>query len=526
MISPGLMMRKSPLGTFWAAQALAIALFALAAAALTPGHAGAQELEKPGEAIYRDNCSQCHGGEGDAQGHGFKAMYPRPRDFTSGLFKFRGTESGEYPLPGDMEQMISNGMPGTAMPPWKHVLTKEQISQVATYISSFYMEEDDEMPEAMEIGTAPEVTPELVTRGRKLFEKLECFRCHGNEGRGDGYNSMTLKEDWHQGPIHPRNLTAGWFFRGGHTPRDIYRTVLYGLNGTPMPAHNEEEALKKEDDRWALAHYIHSLSPSSTEPNVSSTIIAKWVEDTLPSNVDHPLWKEATVNYVPMAAQVIVEPRLYQPSVRQLWVQALYNETEIALRVRWTDATSKDNEAIREAMKKKAEDSDKALDSFPVPVDELAIQFPSKFVVGQPLPYFLMGRPGKSVNLWVWRSDNRKLISGLSSGMGRFREGKGKSGLSSEIKYKDGQYALVVKRKRITQGKGQAQFPGDPGMIPISFSAVDGFKGEGGNKRAVATWYNLYLERTVSAKVFLMPLLVILIFAGIEWWLLRSARQA
>ncbi|MDH5752637.1 MAG: c-type cytochrome, partial [Deltaproteobacteria bacterium] len=397
-------MNISALKIFWG-PALAAQVLLLALVAGAPGvMAQEQDPDHPGRKIYDDMCSQCHGGMGDAKSHGFEAMYPRPRDFTSGMFKFRRTGSGEYPLEKDLVQMITNGMPGTAMPPWGHVLKPDEIRLVAQYIQKFYASPDDEPLEEKKITKAPQATPELIRQGRQVFEKLECFRCHGQEGRGDGYNSMVLREDWNQEPIYPRNLTAGWLFRGGREPEDIYRTVLFGLNGTPMPAHSEEAALKEEQARWALAHYIRSISGSTQEPAVKSNIISKFTEGPVPVGGAHPVWEEAEVYYIPLAAQVVVEPRLYQPSVRQLWVQSLYNDYEIGLKVRWTDSTTQDNAAIKEALKKRETDEGLEPGSLQPPADEMSIQFPSNYEIGRTLPYFLMGRPGNSVNLWQFKS--------------------------------------------------------------------------------------------------------------------------
>jgi cytochrome c oxidase cbb3-type subunit 2 len=41
---------------------------------------------------------------------------------------------------------------------------------------------------------------------------------------------------------------------------DIYRTITTGLSGTPMPAFKDAFP---DDDRWALAYYILSLSAFS-----------------------------------------------------------------------------------------------------------------------------------------------------------------------------------------------------------------------------------------------------------------------
>src|ERR1043166_10116422 len=64
--------------------------------------------------------------------------------------------------------------------------------------------------------SAPDATPERVHAGRELFNR-QCSACHGVDGPGG---------------MAP-NLTKGEFAHGG-TDWGIYRTITYGIKGTPM----------------------------------------------------------------------------------------------------------------------------------------------------------------------------------------------------------------------------------------------------------------------------------------------------
>jgi cytochrome c oxidase cbb3-type subunit I/II len=74
-----------------------------------------------------------------------------------------------------------------------------------------------------------------------------------------------LKDDFGF-PIRPADLTTGQF-KSGPVVQDIFRTMSTGLSGTPMPSF--QQALP-EEDRWALAYYVLSLSafkdPLTGEP--------------------------------------------------------------------------------------------------------------------------------------------------------------------------------------------------------------------------------------------------------------------
>ncbi|MDP6764758.1 MAG: c-type cytochrome, partial [SAR324 cluster bacterium] len=56
-----------------------------------------QKEHSKGRAVYEDNCAHCHGYEGDGQGYAFENVFPKPRDFTYGMFKIRTTPTGEEP---------------------------------------------------------------------------------------------------------------------------------------------------------------------------------------------------------------------------------------------------------------------------------------------------------------------------------------------------------------------------------------------------------------------------------------------
>ncbi len=51
----------------------------------SPRQATAENLAA-GKALYNENCSQCHGEKGDAQGVVADLLNPRPRDFRRGIY--------------------------------------------------------------------------------------------------------------------------------------------------------------------------------------------------------------------------------------------------------------------------------------------------------------------------------------------------------------------------------------------------------------------------------------------------------
>ena len=78
-------------------------LASLLVLALGFGAAAASAAEKPaanpsaGRAAYEQSCARCHGVQGAGDGVDAKRFYPRPRDFSMGVYKFRTTTSGTPP---------------------------------------------------------------------------------------------------------------------------------------------------------------------------------------------------------------------------------------------------------------------------------------------------------------------------------------------------------------------------------------------------------------------------------------------
>lgn len=225
-----------------------------------------------GEQVYGRRCAGCHGVEGDGNGPAATFMFKdRPRDFTKAVFKFRSTSSQSLPTDGDMMRTITRGVRGTSMPSW-HMLSEKARLSVIQYIKyklavdksdpaePYVVFEEEEAEQPIHIVRAPEPSEELVTQGKEIWHQAKCADCHGATGKGDGAKSAGLKDD-NKFSIVPADLTSGQF-KSGPAVSDIYRTISTGLSGTPMPSYSESFG---EEERWALAYYVMSLS-SFTDP--------------------------------------------------------------------------------------------------------------------------------------------------------------------------------------------------------------------------------------------------------------------
>lgn len=249
--------------TSWApASALALALV------VAPLPSWAQEAEPSaaddgaltaGRRIYDQTCAYCHGAEG--RGDGPVALFlardmaPRPRDFTSEPFKFRSTPSGELPTDEDLMRIVTEGRPGLMPGFW--ALSLEERRQVIAYVKSLVPDftAGVAVPEPLEIGPHPPASARSVALGETVYAKLQCAKCHGDGGEGDGPSAATLQTT-NGLAILPVDLTRPSSFGGGDDPEDVYRTFMTGMNGVPMPSY---AGVISEEEAWALVDFVLSL---------------------------------------------------------------------------------------------------------------------------------------------------------------------------------------------------------------------------------------------------------------------------
>jgi cytochrome c oxidase cbb3-type subunit 2 len=216
-----------------------------------------------GEIVYSKACAACHGSSGDGVSIAGQYLNPQPRNFTTGMFKFRSTPSGELPTDADLLRIVDIGVPGTQMPGWNTILTNQERADVVAYIKTFAADFKDGAPATIEVPTVPESTPELVKDGKMVYMLMECWACHGGRGKGDGISSKTLKDDYGK-KILPLDLTT-YRYRAGNDAATLYRTFTTGLNGTPMPAYALDGFLIAGDVNVDPSKYKEAYTPKEVD---------------------------------------------------------------------------------------------------------------------------------------------------------------------------------------------------------------------------------------------------------------------
>jgi cytochrome c oxidase cbb3-type subunit 2 len=165
------------------------------------------------------------------------------------------------------------------MPQWSN-LTKQQRADLVAWVKHFSPRWVSEKPGTpIQIPAEPEVTPERIKAGRDVFAKVQCWKCHGVEGKADGPSAATLTDD--QGrPILAFNFTEGARPKCGSTDQDLYKIFMTGLDGTPMPSFADNI---KPDEAWDLVFYLKALEPQkSKEKAIAKQLGLKPVDPNAP----------------------------------------------------------------------------------------------------------------------------------------------------------------------------------------------------------------------------------------------------
>lgn len=486
-----------------------------------------------GKLLYQRNCAACHGETGDGQGEALKFLSPKPRNFTEAKFKLVST-SNRLPTDDDLMQVISNGMPGSAMISFGHLPEQDRRAMVkyvryltrtgveARLIKAFKdAEEEVDMDEVAqdvkrittpgELVSIPNDLPgnDEASRGRgKALYMAQCATCHGETGRGEGGKEQ---RDDDGSPTKPRDFTQG-IFKGGRDLQALYHRTLIGMPGTPMPA----SAHLKPSEIADLVHYVQSLTPGDAQAKVEfkrQQLVAKRV----PAITDD-VWRN-----VP-ATTVVVIPLWWRDFLNpELQVQAVHDGKQVAVRLSWKDTTK--NDAVL-----RPEDFE----------DMAALQL----FRGEHEPFLGMGAKDANIDLWLWRatagrkpSDATSLMDDYPFEMPFYKDrikkgtvpppnfrtaeaagnqnvpGAGQSAsnlqaggfgsttfrpkmsqsVSASAQFESGRWSVVLRRPlTVAAGGGVSLEPGS--RCSIAFAIWDGEAKDRNGQKLISIWHDLVVE--------------------------------
>ena len=201
----------------WTAAALVLALSTSVSAAAAKDPAPDQGAE-----LYAENCSVCHGDDGNRSRWASKSLDPPPRDFTRKVIDR-----------AKMIRTVQQGIGDSAMPSFGSQLTDSQIATVVDFIRGRFMpgvEPGNRSRNAINRridAPMPRGLSGDPEKGKHLFHQ-SCTPCHGQKGLGDGPRAYFISPP-------PRNF---------QDPADgqilnrqaLFFAIKHGVQGRVMPA--------------------------------------------------------------------------------------------------------------------------------------------------------------------------------------------------------------------------------------------------------------------------------------------------
>lgn len=191
-----------------------------------------------GQKLYDTYCVSCHGKDLDGQGILSAMLDPLPRSFNR--YQFVASYDERF------KTSILEGVKGTSMPAWKDVMTDEQAQTLVDFIIEKSLVDAPDNFKRMDVSLPKIGDAErrdwknkglLIEAGdpEKGFEAFQqaCTSCHGKLANGKGPNAYALEH-----PL-PRNLINKEFInQTAVSDERLYQSILLGVAGTPMPAHD------------------------------------------------------------------------------------------------------------------------------------------------------------------------------------------------------------------------------------------------------------------------------------------------
>jgi len=202
-----------------------------------------------GKELYVSHCLTCHGCAGNGLGHYSGTKVVTPANFKEEPFRSMPDEQWFW--------HVSEGIPGSVMPPWKASLSKEDRWKVIRYIRQIFADpverdpdEGDPSGDYANLKNPIPLTVQALDEGKHIFIR-ECWICHGDAGRGHGIyrqGILPIPPDFSDNQHYGTHQNPDAF-----TDSDYFWRISEGLPWSAMPAW---KLIYSENDRWKLVHYL------------------------------------------------------------------------------------------------------------------------------------------------------------------------------------------------------------------------------------------------------------------------------
>lgn len=233
-----------------------------------------------GRDVFNRRCAGCHGETGDGRGPAASYLYPKPRDYRLGLFKFTSTPYGMKPRRTDLIRVIRFGAKGTSMPSFRW-LADEDLDAVVGYVVMLAHRGELEYRLAREAGEL--VDPEAAADDQELIEPeyipelLDEIAQSWQEAETSGIIPLTVEPPFDEESIAKgQQIFQNKACKGCHQVDAAggllaYEQLLQSASPDVLPAPIRS--------RWKV------LSRNLMSPTLMARLQEKLGEDVLPDNV-------------------------------------------------------------------------------------------------------------------------------------------------------------------------------------------------------------------------------------------------
>lgn len=216
------------------------------------------DLFEEGKSLFTQKCLPCHSCAGNGQGAYARQTLAHPANLNDRI--------NNFPTPEDSYHnwRVSEGVPGTAMPPWGWSLDDDTIWKIITYELSFADgslrtfdgsvsdNEGDKFNDETHITPPIAGTEQQFLKGQSLFQ-LYCAVCHGLDGKGNG--TASAKSDGGYITPVPANFTeSGGDFK--NYGRYLWK-AKQGVETTNMPPW---KMALSDDELYQIIFYVQGFS--------------------------------------------------------------------------------------------------------------------------------------------------------------------------------------------------------------------------------------------------------------------------
>lgn len=131
-------MTRGTIGSWFSKALGGAALAGVVVIGVAPAAQAAGDAAK-GKAVFETNCMSCHGATGKGDGPVGAALNPKPRDLSTGEFKFDTDKDGKAGTDADLKNVVKSGAAAYGgsplMAPWAQ-LADADLDNVIAHIRS------------------------------------------------------------------------------------------------------------------------------------------------------------------------------------------------------------------------------------------------------------------------------------------------------------------------------------------------------------------------------------------------------